>query len=126
MTTWGRRERSRCCLVAVSVSHLVHSSAAQSFAVELVVSQWATRASEVYGPNDVETHPEAEVLKREIYHIFDTKTKRTAQKRYDKVMALRKRYMQKTPARDGRKFRLTKSVICSIINIKYKSSIRHR
>jgi transposase-like protein len=53
---------------------------------------------EVYGPDYAETHPEAEVLKREIYHIFDAKTKRTAQKRYDKVMALRKRYVQETPA----------------------------
>lgn len=38
------------------------------------------------------------MLKQEIYHIFDSRTKRTAQKRYDKVMALRKRYVQETPA----------------------------
>jgi hypothetical protein len=39
-----------------------------------------------------------EVLKQEIYHIFHTKTKRTAQKRYDKVMALQERYVQETLA----------------------------
>jgi hypothetical protein len=53
---------------------------------------------EAYGPNYVETHPEAEVLKQKIYYIFDARTKRTAQKRYDEVMALRKGYVQDTPA----------------------------
>jgi len=52
---------------------------------------------EVYGPNYTETHPEAEVLKQEIYHIFDARTKRTAQKRYDKVMALRERTCKRPP-----------------------------
>ena len=52
---------------------------------------------EVYGPNYAETRPEAEVLKQEIYHIFDAQTKRTAQKRYDEVMALREHYVQDTP-----------------------------
>jgi len=53
---------------------------------------------EVYGATYAETHPEAEELKRKIYKIFDTKTKRTAQKRYEEVMALRERYVQETPA----------------------------
>ena len=53
---------------------------------------------EVYGADYAETHPEAEVLKQEIYHIFGARTKRTAQKRYDKVMALRERYVRETPA----------------------------
>jgi transposase-like protein len=52
----------------------------------------------VYGAGYAETHPEAEVLKQEIYDIFDAKTKRTAQKRYDKVMALQERYVRETPA----------------------------
>jgi transposase-like protein len=52
---------------------------------------------EVYGPNYAETHPEAEALKQEIYHIFDARTKRTAQKRYHEVMALRERYVQDAP-----------------------------
>ena len=51
---------------------------------------------EVYGAGYAETHPEA--LKEAIYDIFDAKTKRTAQKRCEKVMALRKQYLQETPA----------------------------
>jgi transposase-like protein len=53
---------------------------------------------EVYGAGYAETHPEAEALKQEIYRVFDAKTKRTAQKRYEKVMALRAHYVQETPA----------------------------
>jgi transposase-like protein len=53
---------------------------------------------EVYATGYPETHPEAEALKQDIYHIFDARTKRTAQKRYDRVMALRERYVQETPA----------------------------
>jgi transposase-like protein len=52
---------------------------------------------EVYGADYAETHPEAVLLKQEIYHIFDARTKRTAQKRYDEVMAMRERYIQDTP-----------------------------
>ena len=51
---------------------------------------------EVYGAGYAETHPEAEELKRKIYKIFDVKSKRTAQKRYEKVMALREQYVQET------------------------------
>ena len=53
---------------------------------------------EVYGAGYPQTHPEAEVLKRKIYRIFQARTKRTAQKRYDEVMALRERYVRETPA----------------------------
>ena len=53
---------------------------------------------EVYGAGYPETHPEAEALKQKIYRIFDAQTKRTAQKRYDEVMALRERYERQTPA----------------------------
>jgi len=53
---------------------------------------------EVYEAGYTETHPQAEALKQKIYHIFDARTKRTAQKRYDKVMALRERYVRETPA----------------------------
>jgi len=58
----------------------------------------------VYGAGYAKTHPEAERLKRDtcagagIYHIFDAKTRRTAQRRYDQVMARRKAYVQATPA----------------------------
>jgi hypothetical protein len=53
---------------------------------------------EVYGAGYAETHPEAQALKQKIYHIFDARTKRTAQKRYEKVLALRERYVKETPA----------------------------
>jgi hypothetical protein len=53
---------------------------------------------EVYGAGYAEAHPEAEELKRAIYHIFEAKTKRTAQKRYAEVLALREGYVQETPA----------------------------
>jgi transposase-like protein len=51
---------------------------------------------EVYGPGYAQTQPEVEELKQDIYCIFKARTKRTAQKRYDKVMALRKEYVQET------------------------------
>ncbi|RMF35820.1 MAG: hypothetical protein D6759_04290 [Chloroflexi bacterium] len=47
------------------------------------------QVKEVYGAGYPETHPEAEALKERISPIFKTKTKRTAQKRYEEVMALR-------------------------------------
>jgi transposase-like protein len=53
---------------------------------------------EVYGAGCAETHPEAEALKQEIYHIFDARTKRTAQQRYQKVMVWREKYVEETPA----------------------------
>jgi len=52
---------------------------------------------EVYGAGYAETHPEAEALKQAIYHIFDARTRRTAEKRYAEVMAQRERYVQETP-----------------------------
>jgi transposase-like protein len=52
---------------------------------------------EAYGAGYAETHPEAEALKQEIYRVFDAQTKRTAQKRYEKVLALREHYVQETP-----------------------------
>jgi len=52
----------------------------------------------VYGAKFAETHPEAVTLKGQIYQIFAARTKRTAQKRYAKVLAQRKRYVQETPA----------------------------
>jgi Transposase IS66 family len=53
---------------------------------------------EVYGAGYADTHPQAEVLKQAIYHIFDTPTKRTAQQRYEAVMACRAQYIEDTPA----------------------------
>jgi len=52
---------------------------------------------EVYGANYAETHPQAQALKQQIYHIFKARTKRTARKRYKEVMALRGQYVAETP-----------------------------
>ena len=52
---------------------------------------------DVYGAQYAETYPEAEVLRRKIYKIFAAQTKRTAQKRYDQVQALRQQYVHETP-----------------------------
>ncbi len=52
---------------------------------------------EVYGRHYAETYPEAEILKQRIYAIFDAETKRTAQKRYDEVLALRREHVQAVP-----------------------------
>ena len=52
---------------------------------------------EVYGPNYAQNHPAAEQLKREIYDIFKAKTKRTAQKRYEAVMAQRQAFVAQNP-----------------------------
>jgi len=55
--------------------------------------KWTQRQiKEVYGADYAEKHPEAVRLKKAIYRIFQCKDKRTAQRRYDKVMALRDEY----------------------------------
>jgi hypothetical protein len=38
------------------------------------------------------------MLRTEINHIFDARTKRTAQRRYEQVMAQREKYVAETPA----------------------------
>jgi len=52
---------------------------------------------EVYGSDYAETHPEAVILKEKIDRIFAAKTKRTAQKRYQEVLAMRKQYVAADP-----------------------------
>ena len=52
----------------------------------------------VYGAGYAETHPQAEALKQKIYHIFDARTKRTAQKRYQEVLDLREQYEKENQA----------------------------
>lgn len=53
---------------------------------------------EVYGDGYAKTHPEAEELRQKIAHIFGAQTKRTAQARYEQVVALRESYVQEAPA----------------------------
>ena len=51
---------------------------------------------EVYGSNYAETYPEVAVLKEEIDHIFDARTKRTAKRRYQQVLAQREKFVAQT------------------------------
>ncbi len=52
---------------------------------------------EVYGKRYAETHPQVEQLRQAIQHIFAAKTKRTAEKRYATLIALRDQFVQDKP-----------------------------
>ena len=56
---------------------------------------------EAYGVHYVDTHPEVVALREEINHIFDTRTKRTAQRRYEQVLAQRELLVAETPKADA-------------------------
>jgi transposase-like protein len=49
---------------------------------------------QLYGPDYAQTQPEVEALRQAIGYIFQAKTRRTAQKRYAQVMALREQYVR--------------------------------
>lgn len=49
---------------------------------------------QLYGADYAQTQPEVEALRQAIGHIFQAKTKRTAQKRYGQVMARREQFVQ--------------------------------
>jgi hypothetical protein len=51
----------------------------------------------LYGADYAHTRPEVEQLRQTIVAIFQTKTKRTAQKRYDQVLALRTQFVRDKP-----------------------------
>jgi transposase-like protein len=55
------------------------------------------RFKETYGSDYAECHPEANALKKNIDHIFDASTKRTAQRRYDRVLAQRETFVAQMP-----------------------------
>jgi hypothetical protein len=60
--------------------------------------QWLHRQlKEVYGSDYAQTHPEGVALKEKMDAIFQVKTRRTAEKRYAKVMALREDYVAQKP-----------------------------
>ena len=60
--------------------------------------QWIQRQiKEVYGVDYEERYPEAMRLKEDIYRIFQCRDKRTARRRYAKVMALRDGYVAAMP-----------------------------
>jgi hypothetical protein len=52
---------------------------------------------EVYGSRYAETDPQVEALRQQIDHIFDARTKRTAQRRYQRVLAQRSTFVAQTP-----------------------------
>jgi len=60
--------------------------------------QWAQRlVKEVYGNDYAQTHPEAVVLKEKICRIFKAKSRKTVNKRYREVMALKEKYVIQMP-----------------------------
>jgi transposase-like protein len=60
--------------------------------------QWAQRlVKEVYGNDYAQTHPQAVMLKEKIYHIFKAKSRKTVNKRYRQVMALKEEYVAQMP-----------------------------
>jgi transposase-like protein len=52
---------------------------------------------DVYGQDYAETHPEAVTLKCKVYQVFKAKTKKTVNKRFLEVMALKEQYVAQTP-----------------------------
>ena len=52
---------------------------------------------DIYGKHYAETHPQVEALRQDIQRIFAAKTKRTAHKRYAKVMQQRQAFVTHTP-----------------------------
>ena len=60
--------------------------------------QWAQRlVKAVYGNDYAQTHPEAVVLKEKVYRIFKAKSRKTVNKRYREVMALKEEYVAQMP-----------------------------
>jgi DNA-directed RNA polymerase subunit RPC12/RpoP len=61
--------------------------------------QWAHRQlKDAYGKDYAKTRPDVVRLKEQIDALFQAKTRRTAEKRYHKVLALRQQYVPSTPA----------------------------
>jgi hypothetical protein len=64
--------------------------------------QWFhRRLKEVYGTDYAKMHPEVLLLKEQIDALFQVKTRRTAEKRYAQVIALRDKYVAQTPEVDS-------------------------
>lgn len=58
------------------------------------LQQISQSCRQLYGADYAQTQPQVETLRQAIVQIFQAKTKRTAQKRYDRVIALRQQYVQ--------------------------------
>jgi hypothetical protein len=64
--------------------------------------QWTHRQlKDIYGADYAQTRPEVVTLRQQIDAIFQAQTRRTAEKRYAQVMALRESYVHQTPAVDS-------------------------
>ena len=64
--------------------------------------QWTHRQlKQSYGADYAKTRPDVVQLKEQIHAIFQAKTRRTAEKRHQKVMLLREKYVAQTPAVDS-------------------------
>jgi transposase-like protein len=55
------------------------------------------RFKETYGSDYADRYPQVNALREEIDHIFDASTKRTAQRRYDRVLARRETFVAHMP-----------------------------
>jgi transposase-like protein len=61
------------------------------------LQQLGEHIKEVYGADYADAHPEVEALREESDRIFDARTKRTARRRYEAVMAHREEFVTETP-----------------------------
>jgi transposase-like protein len=59
------------------------------------LQQVSQHFKEIYGSDYAETQPEVETLRQEICHIFEARTKRTAQRRYQAVLAQQEQFVAK-------------------------------
>jgi hypothetical protein len=57
------------------------------------LQQVRDHARKAYGTHYAQTHPEVDSLLRQMDHIFEARTKRTAQRRYEKVLAQREIFL---------------------------------
>jgi transposase-like protein len=76
----------------------VFPSAAHHECVFHALQAWHRQLRAVYGKEYQDQHPEAVVLQEQLDRLFQAKTKRTAQRRYERVLALREAYVAATPA----------------------------
>jgi transposase-like protein len=75
----------------------VFPQAAHHECVFHALQAWHRQLREVYGKDYRAQHPEALALQEQIDRIFQAQTKRTAQRRYDRVQAKRETYVVQTP-----------------------------
>ena len=65
------------------------------------LQEFHQQLKEAYGLTYANTHPDVVTLREQVNHIFDARTKRTAQRRYEKVLAQRQRFVAETPKADA-------------------------